>query len=191
MYTSYYQGSTTATPAGLVVRTVGDPRGAIQQVKQAVWAIDPAQPLSNIQILENFLSASLGAQRLRALLVALCSGFGILLATIGIYGVTSRSVSERTREVGIRIALGGDPSTVWWRLVAASLRAVLLGAAAGAMLSTTVDAGIVRLLPELAAPDWAYRLSAAAVMIGAGAAAAIIAARQAAAIEPIKALQAD
>jgi putative ABC transport system permease protein len=191
MYTSYYQGSTSATPAGLVVRTANDPRSAIQQIKQAVWAVDPAQPLSSIVVLDDYLSASLGPQQFRAWLVALCSGFGILLAIIGIYGVTARSVSERTKEVGIRIALGGQPSSVWLRLVVASLRAVLAGVVAGAVLSFVVDSGIVRLLPELGAGDWTFRLGAAMTMIGTGAAAAIIAARHAASIEPVQALRGD
>src|SRR6185436_19956456 len=56
MYTSYYQGSTSATPAGLVVRTAGDPRSAIHAIKQAVWAVDPAQPLSSIVVLDDYLS---------------------------------------------------------------------------------------------------------------------------------------
>src|SRR3954453_22828802 len=171
MYTSYYQGSTSATPAGLVVRTAGDPRSAIQLVKQAVWAVDPAQPLSNIVMLDDYLRASLGPQQFRAWLVAVCSVFGILLAIVGIYGVTSRSVSERTREVGIRIALGGHPSQVRSRLVTASLRAVLAGVAAGAVVSLVVDTGIVRLLRELGGGNWMFRLGAAIAMIGAGAAA--------------------
>jgi len=191
MYTSYYQGSTSATPAGLVVRTAGDPRLSIPQVKRAVWAVDPAQPMSNIVTLDDYLRASLGPQEFRAWLVALCSSFGILLAIIGIYGVTARSVSERTKEVGIRIALGGHPWSVWWRLVMASLRAVAAGAAIGAGISVAVDSGIVQLLPELGRGDWRLRTAAAAVMIVSGAMAAIVAARQAISIEPVRALRAD
>lgn len=191
MYTSYYQGSAAATPAGLVVRTAGDPRAAIAQIKQAVWAVDPSQPLSNIVILDDYLRASLGPQQLRAWLAAACSGFGILLAVIGIYGVTARSVSERTKEVGIRIALGGDPSSVWWRLVVASLRAVSIGAAIGVATSMAVDAGITRLLPELGGGDWVVRAGSAVIMIVAGAIASIVAARHAAAIEPMRALRGE
>jgi predicted permease len=191
MYTSYYQGSTGTTPAGLVVRTAADPRSAIQQIKQAVWDIDPAQPLSNIVVLNDYLSASLGPQRFRAWLAALCSVFGTLLAIIGIYGVTSRSVSERTKEVGIRIALGGHPSRVRWRLVAASLRAVVLGVVAGALLSVTVDAGLVRLLPELGGGSWTLLFGASLTMISAGTATAIVASRRAASIEPLQALRRD
>jgi len=191
MYTSYYQGSTGATPAALVVRTAGDPRSAIQQIKQAVWAVDRAQPLSSIVVLDDYLNASIGPQQFRAWLVALCSGFGILLAVIGIYGVTARAVSERTREVGIRIALGGQPAQVWWGLVLASLRAALGGVAAGVLLSLLVDSTIVRLVPELGGSDWTFRFGAALIMIGTGSAAAIVAARHAAAIEPASALRGD
>jgi predicted permease len=191
MYTCYYQGSTSATPAGLVVRTLGDPRNAIQQIKQAIWSVDPSQPLSSIVVLDDYLAASLGPQQFRAWLVALCSAFGVLLSVIGIYGVTSRSVAERTKEVGIRIALGGHPSSIWWRLVVASLRAVVFGAACGALLSLAVDRGIVQLLPELGASEWTYRVAAALVMVAAGALAAIVAARHAASIEPVRALRGD
>jgi putative ABC transport system permease protein len=191
IYTSYYQGSTGTTPAGLVVRTAGDPRPMIQRIKAAVWAVDPQQPLSNIVLLPDYLDASLGPQQFRAWLVTLCGATGILLAIVGIYGVTARSVSERTREIGIRIALGGHPLNVWRRIVLASLRAVLAGVAAGAALSFMVDGGLVRLLPELGAADWIYRSAAAMILIAAGAAAAMIAARLATSIEPITALRQD
>jgi putative ABC transport system permease protein len=191
MYTSYYQGSTAATPAGLIVRTAGDPRNAIQQIKQAVWSIDPAQPLSSIAVLDDYLAASLGPQQFRAWLVSVCSAFGLLLAVIGIYGVTSRSVQERTKEVGIRIALGGDPSVVWWRLVLTSLRAIVSGVAVGAAASFAVDRGIVQLLPELGSPQWSFRMVAALAMAATGAVAAVAAARHAAAIEPVGALRGD
>lgn len=190
MYSCYYQGSTSATPAGLVVRSSGDPRQVLQSIKQAIWSVDPAQPLSSVVILDDFLAASLGPQKFRAWLVALCGACGVLLAIVGIYGVTSRSVAERTREVGIRIALGGHPSTVWWRLVMVSMRAVVGGLAMGAMLSLAVDSGIARLLPELGASQWKFRVAAAMVMSVASITAAMIAARRAASVEPARALRA-
>ena len=191
IYTCYYQNSASATPAGLVVRTQGDPRSAIRHIKEVIWSVDPAQPLSGIVVLEDFLAASLGPQQFRSWLVGLCTISGIVLALIGIYGVTSRSVAERTREVGIRIALGGHPSRVWWRLVVMSLRAVAAGVTVGIALSVGVDAGMAQLLPELDAAHWAFRVGAGLCMTAAGAIAAIVAARHASRIEPIVALRAD
>jgi predicted permease len=191
MYTCYYQGSTSATPAGLVVRTAGDPRSAIQRIKQAIWSVDPEQPLSSIVIVDDFLDASLGPQRFRAWLVGMCTVFGLMLAIVGIYGVTARSVAERTKEVGIRIALGADPSAVQWRLVAVSGRAVAAGVISGAILSWGVDNGIAQLLPELGSTHWMFRIGAGAAMAMAGGAAAVVAARHAASIEPLRALRGD
>jgi predicted permease len=191
LYTSYYQGSSAATSAGLVVRTAADPRTALAQIKQAVWSVDAAQPLANVVFLEAYLAKSLGPQRFRAWLVGLCSVFGLLLATVGIYAVTSRSVSERTREVGIRIALGGIPAQVRLGLVVRSLDAMLCGVAAGGALSVMADAGLVRLLPDLGGGGWAFNLGAAVLMACTGAAAAMAAARRAVDIEPARALRGD
>lgn len=99
--------------------------------------------------------------------------------------------AERTKEVGIRIALGGHPSSVWWRLVNASMRAVVAGVVAGGMLSLAVDRGIVRLLPELGSSQWRFRLGAGLIMSIAGVMAAILAARHTASIEPMRALRGD
>jgi predicted permease len=191
LYTCYYQNTASATPAGLVVRTAGDPAGAIRHIKDVIWSVDPAQPLSGVVVLNDFLASSLGPQQFRSWLVGLCTICGIVLAVIGIYGVTSRSVAERTREVGIRIALGGHPARVWWRLAILSLRAVAVGAAGGIALSVAVDAGMVQLLPELIGTHWAFRLGAALAITAAGAAAAIVAARHAARIEPVIALRSE
>jgi putative ABC transport system permease protein len=191
LYTSYYQGSSAATSAGLVVRTAADPRAFVAQIKQAIWSVDAAQPLADVVFLEDYLARSLGPQQFRAWLVGLCSVFSLLLATVGIYAVTSRSVSERTREVGIRIALGGVPARVRLGLVFSSLYAVLWGAGAGGVLSFMVDALLVRLLPDLGGGEWALRAGAAALMVCAGAGAALAAARRATGIEPALALRGD
>src|SRR6185503_5506789 len=105
--------------------------GLVPAIRRAVWAVDPKQPLGQITTLHAFLDASLGPQRFRALLIALCAGLGLVLATIGIYGIAARSVVERRKEVGIRLALGGRLPTVCWAILRSTLGAVTIGSLAG------------------------------------------------------------
>jgi putative ABC transport system permease protein len=119
-------------------------------VKRAVWSVDPAQPLSNIKTASAFLSASLGPQRFRSTLLAVFAGLGLLLSVVGIYGVTARSVIERTREVGIRLALGGRPIAVWQTIALRSFRAVAIGTAIGILISLPVLHVLRMTLPETA-----------------------------------------
>jgi putative ABC transport system permease protein len=191
LYTPFYQGSSAAAPVALVVRTAGNPAATIAAIKNAVWSVDPHQPLSHIVTLEDVLAASLGPQRFRAILVALCGAFGLLLATIGTYAVTARSVSERTREVGIRIAVGGDPRDVWWTLASQGARAVATGAVFGLGVSAIVDRSMVSLLPEIGDPTWRFRLSAAVALALVGTLSSVLAARRTVTIDPLRALQAE
>ena len=114
IYSPYFQGSNAAAPVGLVVRTASDPAGFIASIQRAVWAVDAKQALANIVTVDRFPSMSLGSQRFRTMLVAACGALGLMLATIGPYGVTARSVVERRREAGILMALGGGRIDVRW-----------------------------------------------------------------------------
>jgi putative ABC transport system permease protein len=189
VYTPYYQGSSPAAPVGLVVRTQGDPRGMIDAIKRAIWEVDAKQPLANVVTLESFLADSLGAHRFRATLISVCGIIGLLLATIGTYGVTARSVVERTREVGIRLALGGNPLDVWWTVAWGSVRAVLAGAIAGIAASVLAGAGLATLLPDLQGGAWRFAAACAAGLAAVGVVAALVAARGAVAVDPLTALK--
>jgi putative ABC transport system permease protein len=191
VYTPYYQGSSPAAPVGLVVRTEGDPRALVAAITQAVWAIDAKQPLANVVTLEQFLAASLGAQRFRAMLVAVCGAIGLLLATIGTYGVTARSVVERTREVGIRLALGGRAFDVWWTVAWGSLKGVVAGAVAGIAASVAAGAGLAAMLPEVRGSAWLFAGLCGCTLVAVGAAAALLAARGVTSVEPLRALRTD
>jgi putative ABC transport system permease protein len=158
-------------------------------VKRAIWQVDPNQPLATVVTLEGFLSDSLGAQRFRAMLIAACGMVGLLLATIGTYGVTARSVVERTREVGIRLALGGSPANVWWTVAWGSVRAVAAGAAAGIAVSMIAGAGLTALLPDVGGGIWKPAAACAAGLVLVGAIAAMVAARGAVAVDPLIALK--
>ena len=191
VYASYFQGSNVAAPVGLVVRTAADPAGSMGAIRSAVWAIDPRQPLGKITMLEEFMASSLGPQRFRAMLVTACGVLGLLLATIGTYGITARSVVERTREVGIRLALGGGRWNVCWSIARATLGAVAAGALGGMIASGVANVALGALLPELTGARWFFTVTAAGVLLMIGGFAAVLAARDAASVDPLKAMQSD
>jgi putative ABC transport system permease protein len=189
LYTPFSQGNGAAMPVGLVVRTEGDPALALAAIKRAVWAVDPTQPLANVVTLDRFLADSLGARRFRAALLTLCGIVGLLLATLGTYAMTARVVAERTREVGIRLALGGRPHRVWWTVAWSCTRAVVAGAIAGAVASTAAAVALAGTLPEVNGTAWPFTAGAAAMVVMVGVSAALIAGRAAISIEPMRALR--
>jgi putative ABC transport system permease protein len=191
VYTSQLQSSAAVAPVSLVVRTSGDPASFVPAIKRAVWTIDPGQPLANVVTMEQFLAKTLGPQRFRSLLVAACGVVGLLLAAIGTYGMTARAVSERTKEVGIRLALGGSRGAVWWTVASSGVRAVSAGAAAGVVIALAAGAGLRALLPGLTGHVGWWSAGAAAVLVAAGTVAAMAAARAATMVEPLRALRAD
>jgi putative ABC transport system permease protein len=192
IYIPYAQNNNATNAIGLVVRTAsGDPMRTAPALRAAVWSLDPAQPLSGIATLDQFLADSLGPQRFRTVLLNLLAGLGLALAAVGIYGVTARTVAERTREAGVRLALGGDPRRVWLTLAAKPMRAFSAGTAAGAIASIVMATILQRLFPEINGGISAYALGAALLLIGCGSAAAIIGARRVTRVDPMIALRGD
>jgi predicted permease len=191
VYSSYFQASNPAAPVALVVRTASDPAGRLPAIRRAVWAVDPKQPLGQITTLAAFLDASLGPQRFRALLIALCAGLGLLLATIGTYGIAARSVAERRKEVGLGLALGGRLRSVCWAILRGTLGAVTIGSLAGVVASAAAHAVVRTLLPDVDAAVWRFAAAAAAMLIATGGCAAAVAARRAASVDPLRAMQAE
>jgi putative ABC transport system permease protein len=189
VYTPVLQNNTAIAPVSLVVRTHADPAAFAAAIKRAVWEVDAKQPLANVVTLQQFLSNTLGPQRFRAILVGVCGILGLLLATIGTYGVTARTVSERTREVGIRLALGGSRLAVWWTIAASSFRAVVVGALVGSAAAALAGTGLAALLPELSGGIMRFSAATGVLLIACGTCAAMLAARGATAVEPLRALR--
>jgi predicted permease len=129
LYLSYRQ---TALPfMAVAVRTRGNPERYVNLVRDAVRSVDPDQPISNVAHMDELLSRSVGERRLSMMLLSLFSGIALVLASVGIYGVMSYSVTERSRELGVRIALGADRRDVLRLVLRQGMRLALLGIGIG------------------------------------------------------------
>ena len=96
----------------VAVRTAGDPSAYANQMRRAVQSVDPDQPIANVRTMDELIAQSVGQRRLSMLLLSLFSGIALVLASIGIYGLMSYSVAQRSRELGVRIALGAARADV-------------------------------------------------------------------------------
>jgi putative ABC transport system permease protein len=191
IYVAFSQNNVAITPVSLVLRTNGDPLTLSSAVRAAALEVDPQQPIDSLTTVEQFMADSLGSQRFRSTLLALLSGIGLALAGLGVYGITSRAVAERTTEMGVRLALGATPGSLGRRVVWESLRVVLIGFAAGLALAAVSVSMLIRLVPNLEqAQTW---MAAPAVLILAGIAtlSAVIPARRALTLSPMVALRSD
>jgi putative ABC transport system permease protein len=191
LYQAYAQNNPVTVPIGLVIRTGSDPLNVVNAVRAAVFSVDPELPIHRVATLESFLSDSVKPQRFRAAVLMVLACLGLLLAAVGIYGMTARGVVERTREFGVRIALGSKPRDVVGLVVAQALKSVAVGAAAGIVAGVWLSSALGRLLTNVAEPDVATSVGAAGVLAGTAALAAVVPAVRVLRIDPVEALRAN
>jgi putative ABC transport system permease protein len=188
MYLTYTQADFFA-PRHLVVSTDVEPLGLAAAVRGTVWEIDKDQPVSNISTMEDVLSESIARQRFSMLLLGIFATVALVLAAVGIYGVMSYSVAQRTREIGIRMALGAQRSDVLKLAVGQGLKLVSIGVLiglAGAFILTRVMSS---LLFGVSATDPPTLITISLVLISVAVLASYIPARRATKVDPLVALR--
>jgi putative ABC transport system permease protein len=174
---------------GLAVRTSSDPLRLAAAVASAVHELDKNQSVAHIQTLNQVVGASLAQPRFNSLLLAAFAALALLLAAVGIYGVISYSVAIRTREIGIRMALGATPADVLRLVVGYGMGLALAGAAIGLAGALIVARLMSSLLYGVKPSDAPSLLAAFAVLVSVALLACYIPGRRATAVDPMVTLR--
>ena len=169
----------------LAVRARSDPRALAGAVRRAVWEVDRDRPISKLAAMDDIMQVSLARRLLILRLLVVFAGIAVLLAMVGIYGVLSQSVAARTREIGMRIALGAPPRRIVSLVVGSGARQVAAGLALGAGMALALTRFLGSLLFGVTARDPATYACLALLLAAVALVAAYLPARRAARLDPM------
>ena len=175
--------------AYLAIRTDGNPRRLVNTVRKLVRAIDADQAISDIRTMDDLIDASVGQKRLMMVLLGLFAGVALILAMIGIYGVVTYSVEERTREFAIRRALGAEPRDILLVVLGNGLALSLAGVVLGIGGALALNHVMVGLLFQVSATNPTTYSGVAALFVIVAVAASYIPARRANRVDPMASLR--
>jgi putative ABC transport system permease protein len=175
----------------IVVRTAGEPLAILPLVRSEVLAMDKDQPLGNPRSLDQVMSASLGERRFQMTLLAIFGGVALTLAALGIYGVVGYSVAQRSREIGIRMALGAPAGRVERMVVGTGLRLAATGIVLGSAGALVLTRFLQTALYQVSATDPATFIGVTALLAGVAALACWAPARRASRVDPMLPLRAE
>jgi putative ABC transport system permease protein len=173
----------------VVLRTAGDPHQQAAALRSALAEIDPNEPLVKVRTMEDNMAATVAQPRFRAWLIGIFAGLALLLAAVGIYGVMSYSVTQRTSEIGIRVTLGAQPVDVFRIVVGEGLRFALIGVALGGVGGLVLTRLLSSFLYSVSATDPLTFSGVAILLILVSAAASFFPAQRATRVDPIVALR--
>jgi putative ABC transport system permease protein len=185
----YPQSQRTFSDLVLVVRAANDPQGQVSAIRHVLHDLDKDLPWYRVQTLPEMVAQSSREKRFVALLLALFAAVALALASVGIYGVVSYSVSQRTREIGIRMAFGAEVRNVLGMVLREVLLLVFAGVAAGLLGAWGLSRYATSILYAVRATDFATYILAALLMAVVALAACLVPARRATRVDPMVALR--
>lgn len=187
----YFPAAQGATPLGayVVLRTKGDPGRAASGLRQQVREIDRSIPVSAVRSMDDVMAGAMARPRFLSVLLGLFSMVAAVLASVGIFGVLSYSVAQRTNELGIRMALGANPGRLMALVLREGLVTALVGTLIGGLGALALTRVMQGLLFQVSAFDLGTFLSMAAVLIAVTLLACYLPARRASAVDPMVALR--
>jgi putative ABC transport system permease protein len=187
-YVSFAQSPMGGT---LLVKTAGNPMNYAQQVREAVYSVDPEQPVNGIKTLGELRCDALVQSRLTALLLALFAGLALAIAATGLSGVTALMVSQRTREIGIRMALGAQSNEMLRMVLTQGMSVIGVGLAAGIMAALIFSRVMRALLFQTTVNDPLTFVGVALMFLVVGFTASYVPARRVTKVDPLIALRSE
>src|SRR6201996_484386 len=174
-----------------VLRTANDPTAMADSIRKAIWSIDAQVPVPEVRTMETVVDGSLAARNFQLHLLLAFACCALVLAALGIYGVVAYSALQRTRELGIRIALGAQPAQIYRLILADGVAPVLVGTLAGIALAALAARAISGLLFDVGGFNIGIAAGAAAILLLTGGVASLLPAIRATRIDPVQALRAE
>jgi putative ABC transport system permease protein len=187
VYFPYWQEP--LSEAALLVRTAMDPRSVAASVRSEIWKVDPEIPVQQMKTMEEVILEAAAPRRFQMLLVLLFSAAALLLASLGIYGVVSYTVAQRTNEIGVRVALGAHAADVYRMVLRQGLSPVLVGLIAGVAGALALGRLLTNLLFEVSPSDPLTISAVIVVLAGVAAFACTVPALRATRVDPMSALR--
>jgi ABC-type antimicrobial peptide transport system permease subunit len=175
----------------LMARTRGDAGRLVEEIRRELTSLEPNAPMLDSQTMEAQIAATLLPVRVGMWVVSAVGGVALLLAAVGLYGVIAYSVSRRTREIGIRVALGARPGTVVSLVLRQGLLVAAAGLAIGGLLAIVATRALAGMLYGVSLADPIAWSGAAAAILGAAVVANLLPARRAARVDPAVALRSE
>jgi ABC-type antimicrobial peptide transport system permease subunit len=172
-----------------VIRTSGDPASLAPSLRAAVDRVDASVPLTTARTMEAMIAESLAQASFTITLLSIAAGVSLLLGVVGLYGVIGYIVTQRTAEIGVRLALGAEPSRVRSMVLRQGVGVAVVGVAVGLAAAWASTHVMASLLFEVSARDPVTFATVAVVLIAVSALATYLPARRAAAIDPVQALR--
>lgn len=190
-YVIYAQVLTSSFPEHLVVRTHGDPAGLVAAVRRVVADVDPEQPVAAVRTMDDIISLDVVDRTGQAVVLSAFAALALLLACLGLFGVLSYVVAQRTREIGVRMALGATSASIARLVVGRGLALTGTGLTIGLGLAWLATRTMRSLLFGVGETDPATFAGVVGLLMAVGTAACVVPALRAARVDPITALRQD
>jgi putative ABC transport system permease protein len=179
------------TTMSLVVRTHGDAASLVPAIRSAIWAVDKDQPIVRVATMQTLVTASQAQRRFAMIILEVFALVALLLAATGLYGVLAGSVTERTREIGVRVALGATPTVILRLVVGQGAWLILAGVAAGVLGAVAASRALISLLFGISPLDPTTYVATSALLVAISIIACWLPARRAAHVDPAITLRAE